>query len=92
MRCGVLGKRQIGISDEAVIAWCCNLDESEVWNALAPQGGLVTLGLVQSDSTLAVMRDDPYTLSGLLLALVQPPQVDDAAGLIRFQGDAATRY
>lgn len=67
-------QRDIGLSTEAVIALCCNLEEPEVWIALAPQGRLVSLGLVQTDSTLAVLRDDPYTLSGLLLALLSPPQ------------------
>ena len=67
-------QREIGLSTEAVIALCCNLDETEVWTALAPQGRLVTIGLVQTDSTLAILRDDPYTLSGLLLALLSPPQ------------------
>lgn len=66
-------QREIGLSTEAVIALCCNLDETEVWTALAPQGRLVTLGLVQTDSTLAILRDDPYTLSGLLLALLSSP-------------------
>ena len=69
----VLLQREIGLSAEAVIACCCNLDEMEVWTALAPQGRLVALGLVQTDSTLPVMRDDPYTLSGLLRALILPP-------------------
>lgn len=67
-------QREIGLSTEAVIALCCNLDETEVWIALAPQGLLVTIGLVQTDSTLAILRDDPYTLSGLLLALLSPPR------------------
>lgn len=67
-------QREIGLSTEAVISLCCNLDETEVWTALAPQGRLVTIGLVQTDSTLAILRDDPYTLSGLLLALLSPPQ------------------
>ena len=67
-------QREIGLSAEAVIALCCNLEEAEVWIALAPQGRLVTIGLVQTDSTLAILRDDPYTLSGLLLALLSPPQ------------------
>ena len=66
-------QREIGASTEAVIALCCNLDEIEVWTALAPLGRLVTIGLVQTDSTLAILRDDPYTLSGLLLALLSPP-------------------
>jgi len=66
-------QREIGASTEAVIALCCNLDETHVWTALAPQGRLVTLGLVQTDSTLAILRDDPYSLSGLLLALLSPP-------------------
>lgn len=66
-------QREIGASTEAVIALCCNLDETDVWTALAPQGRLVTTGLVQTDSTLAILRDDPYTLSGLLLALLSPP-------------------
>ena len=66
-------QREIGASVEAVIALCSNLDETHVWTALAPQGRLVTLGLVQTDSTLAILRDDPYTLSGLLLALLSPP-------------------
>lgn len=70
----VMLQREIGLSAEAVIALCCNLDEAEVWIALAPQGRLVTIGLVQTDSTLAILRDDPYTLSGLLLALLSPPQ------------------
>ncbi len=52
-------QREIGLSAEAVIAISCNLDETEVWTALAPQGRLVALGLVQTDSTLAVLRDDP---------------------------------
>lgn len=67
-------QREIGLSTEAVIALCCNLDETEIWIALAPQGILVTIGLVQTDSTLAILRDDPYTLSGLLLALLSPPR------------------
>lgn len=67
-------QREIGASTETVIALCCNLDETEVWTALAAQGRLVTIGLVQTDSTLAILRDDPYTLSGLLLALLSPPQ------------------
>lgn len=67
-------QREIGLSAEAVIALCCNLDEAEVWIALAPQGRLVTIGLLQTDSTLAILRDDPYTLSRLLLALLSPPQ------------------
>lgn len=67
-------QREIGLSAEAVIALCCNLEEAEVWIALAPQGRLVTICLVQTDSTLAILRDDPYTLSGLLLALLSPPQ------------------
>ena len=66
-------QRDVGLSAEAVIALCCNLDEDDVWIALSPQGRLVTLGLVQTDGTLAVMRDDPYTLSGLLRALLSPP-------------------
>jgi len=66
-------QREIGLSAEAVIALCCNLDEADVWIALAPQGRLVTIGLVQTVSTLAILRDDPYTLSGLLLALLSPP-------------------
>lgn len=66
--------REIGLCAESVIALCCNLDETEVWVALAPQARLVTLGLVQTDSTLLFLRDDPYTLSGLLLALLAPPQ------------------
>ena len=66
-------QREIGLSAEAVISLSCNLDETEVWTALAPQGRLVTLGLVQTDSTLAILRDDPYTLSGLLIALLSPP-------------------
>jgi len=74
-------KHKIGISDEAVIAWCCNLDEAEVWHALAPQGPLVMLGLVQSDSSLPVMRDDPYTFSGLLRVLLQPPRREQGAML-----------
>ena len=65
-------RREIGVSDEAVIAWCCNLDEVEVWSALAPQGPLVAPGLVQPDGTSPVMRDEPYALSGLLLALLRP--------------------
>jgi hypothetical protein len=71
-------KRGMGVSDEAMIAWCCNLDEIAVWRALAPQGRLVTLGLVQTDSMLTVLRDDPYTLSGLLLALIRPPTARQA--------------
>lgn len=67
-------QREIGLSTEAVIALCCNLDETAVWTALAPQDRLVTIGLVQTDSTLAILRDEPYTLSGLLLALLSPPQ------------------
>lgn len=67
-------QRESGLSAEAVISLCCNLDETEVWIALAPQGRLVTIGLVQTDSTLAILRDEPYTLSGLLLALLSPPQ------------------
>lgn len=67
-------QREIGLSTEAVIALCCNLDETAVWTALAAQGRLVTIGLVQTDSTLAILRDDPYTLSGLLLALLSPPR------------------
>lgn len=66
-------QREIGLSAEAVISLSCNLDETEVWTALAPQGRLVTIGLVQTDSTLPILRDDPYTLSGLLLALLSPP-------------------
>lgn len=66
-------QRVFGLSAEAVIALCCKLDEAVVWTALAPQGRLVTIGLVQTDSTLAILRDDPYTLSGLLLALLSPP-------------------
>ena len=66
-------QREIGLSAEAVISLSCNLDETEVWTALAPQGRLVTIGLVQTDSTLAILRDDPYTLSGLLIALLSPP-------------------
>ncbi len=65
---------EIGLSAEAVIAICCNLDETQVWTALAPQSRLVTLGLVQTDSTHVVLRDDPYTLSGLLQALLTPPR------------------
>lgn len=67
-------QREIGLSTEAVIALCWNLDETEVWTALAAQGRLVTIGLVQTDSTLAILRDDPYTLSGLLHALLSPPR------------------
>ena len=65
--------RDVGLSDEAVIAWCCNLDDATTWAALAPHGRLVTLGLVQTDGTQAVLRAQPYGLSGLLLALIQPP-------------------
>lgn len=65
--------RDIGLSDEAVITWCCNLDDATTWAALAPNGRLVTLGLVQTDGTQTVLRDLPYGLSGLLLALIQPP-------------------
>lgn len=65
--------REIGLSEEAVISLSCNLDETEVWTALTPQGRLVTIGLVQTDSTLPILRDDPYTLSGLLLVLLSPP-------------------
>lgn len=77
----VMLKREIGLSDEAMISWCCNLDAVTTWAALAPQGRLVTLGLVQTDSTLTVLRDDPYTLSGLLLALIQPPAPEPRGGL-----------
>lgn len=63
----------IGLSDEAVIAWCCNLDDATIWTALAPHGRLVALGLVRTDGTQAVLRDLPYELSGLLSALIQPP-------------------
>jgi hypothetical protein len=66
-------QREIGLSTESVIALCCNLDEAEVWSVLAPQARLVSLGLVQSDSMLVVLRDDPYVLSGLLVALLSPP-------------------
>lgn len=66
-------QREIGASTEAVIALCCNLDETDVCTALAPQRRLVTIGLVQTDSTLDILREDPYTLSGLLLALLSPP-------------------
>lgn len=65
-------KREIGLSDEAVIAWCCNLAETEVWAALAPKAPLSALGLVQSDATRPAMGDEPYALSGLLLALLYP--------------------
>lgn len=65
--------RDIGLSDEAVIAWCCNLDYATTWNALAPHGRPVNLGLVQTDVTQTVLRDLPYELSGLLSALIQPP-------------------
>jgi hypothetical protein len=73
-------KRKIGLSDEAMIAWCCNLDEDTTWTVLAPQGRLVTLGLLQTDSTMAVLRDDPYNLSGLLLALIQPSLAQQVPG------------
>ena len=66
-------KRDIGLSDEAMIAWCCNLDDTKTWTALAPHGRVVTLGLVQTDSMFTVLKDDAYTLSGLLLALIRPP-------------------
>lgn len=67
-------QHEIGLSTEAVIALCCNLDETEVWTTVSPQGRLIALGLMQTDSTLAVLRDDPYTQSGLLRALLSPPQ------------------
>ncbi len=70
---GAMLTRDIGLSDEAVISWCCNLDDDATWAALAPRGRLVTLGLVQTDGTQAVLRDLPYRLSGLLSALIQPP-------------------
>lgn len=76
-------KRQFGLSDEAMIACCCNLDEQAIWKALSPRGRLVTLGLVQTDSMLAELRDDPYTLSGLLLALIRPPMT---GGVLTGQG------
>lgn len=65
-------QRKIGLSDEAALAWCCNLDEADVWATLAPQGALVAQGPVQTDAGQPIMRDDPYTLSGLLLALLRP--------------------
>lgn len=65
-------KREIGLSDEAVIAWCCNLDETDVWAALAPKAPLSALSLVLNDATRPVMGDEPYALSGLLLALLYP--------------------
>lgn len=67
-------KQEIGLSDEAVIAWCCNLDEASVWHALGPNGPLIDLGLVQSDSSMSIMRDEAYALSGLLQALLLPPK------------------
>lgn len=60
-------KREIGLSDEAVIARCCNLDETDVWAAPAPKTPLSDIGLVQSDVTLPVMGNDPCALSGLPL-------------------------
>ena len=74
-------KRDIGLSDEAVIAWCCNLDDTTTWTALAPHGRLVTLGLVQTDSMYTVLKDDAYALSGLLLALIGPPESDQCPKL-----------
>ncbi|MBJ2152660.1 hypothetical protein [Paracoccus sp. IB05] len=65
-------RRETGLSDEAALAWCCNLDEADVWAALAPQAALVAQGLVQTDAGQPVLRDDPYTLSGLFLALLRP--------------------
>lgn len=67
-------QREIGLSAEAAIALCCNVEETVVWTALAHHSRLVTDGLVQTDSSLAVPRDNPYTLSGLLLALLSPPR------------------
>lgn len=76
--------REIGLSDEAVLGWCCNLDEAAVWTALAPQGRLVTLGLVRTDAASPVPRDEAYALSGLFLVLIQPPGPHLAEGhLIR---------
>ncbi|MGO4855233.1 hypothetical protein [Phaeovulum sp. W22_SRMD_FR3] len=71
--CTAVLKREIGLSDEAVIALCCNLDETEVWAALAPKAPISALSLFQSDGTRPVMGDEPYALSGLLLALLYPP-------------------
>lgn len=79
---GAMLTRDIGLSDEAVIAWCCNLDDATTWAALAPHGRLVTLGLVQTDGTQAVLRDLPYGLSGLLSALIQPPTPTRHARLV----------
>ena len=70
---GSMLTRDIGLSDEAVIAWCCNLDDATTWASLAPHGSVVMLGLVQTDGTQAVLHDLPYRLSGLLSALIQPP-------------------
>jgi len=66
-------QREIGLSTEATMGWCCNLDEREVWTALAPTGRLIGLGLIMTDNSSVVMRDDAYELSGLLLALLRSP-------------------
>ena len=67
-------QREVGLSTEATIGWCCNLDEPEVWTALASNGRLIGLGLILTDNTSPVLRDDPYELSGLLLALLRSPK------------------
>ncbi len=89
---GAMLTRDIGLSDEAVIAWCCNLDDATTWAALAPHGRLVTLGLVQTDGAQAVLRDLPYRLSGLLSALIEPPTPAHQPRLTgQGEGDPANR-
>lgn len=70
-------RREIGLSDEAVLGWCCNLDEAAVWTALAPQGRSV----VWTDAASAVLHGEAYALSGLLLALIRPPAPYLAEGI-----------
>lgn len=84
--------RDIGLSDEAVISWCCNLDDAMTWAALAPHGRLVTLGLVQTDGTKAVLRDLPYGLSGLLSALIQSPAPTRHARLVDQEEDMPSSH
>lgn len=65
--------RGIGLSPEAIIGWCCNLAEEQVWSMLAPSGRLIREGFIISDATAPFQQDEAYALSGLLVSLIAPP-------------------
>lgn len=63
-------QREIGLSVEAALGWCCNLDESEVWTALSANGRLIILGVILPVGLCIAEQDEAYPLSGLLLSLL----------------------